>query len=367
LPEQLTPLAWAPTMAAPSTTTARRKKWPFVAGGLAVVAAAGTFAYVRWKPAPAQAAAVAKPVIHAPVVADPNDPWAAHAEPPPKQLPLVAAEQPKAASREAAARAIARLPGDTNVVVEVLVDELRANTATAEILKKLAVDVKVKALTSDIPACVRGLADGADWIVFGTPKLDTKGTGEIVIGGRWQRSDVIACIDDPSAVRKTKDGAEIYQIGDIGWLDFVDDHTAYIAVRPEMKPDAVHALVKRGGTGADPVTRAMLAKLPADRTIAFAVGGKAKVDWSSMMLLPTGSDVSGWARITGKGMELDAGADTHDAKSAKAAAAVIRPQIGDMFTSNEGVGKLVVANDGTEVHVQGMLTTFTLTMLAGQI
>jgi hypothetical protein len=129
----------------------------------------------------------------------------------------------------------------------------------------------------------------------------------------------------------------------------------------------VHALVKHGGSGAEPLTRALLAKLPADRTIAFAVGGKAKVDWSSMMLLPTGSDVFGWARITDKGAELDAGADTHDVKSAKAAAAVIRPQISDMFTSNEGVGKLVVANEGTEVHVQGSLTTFTLTMLAGSI
>ena len=86
-----------------------------------------------------------------------------------------------------------------------------------------------------------------------------------------------------------------------------------------------------------------------------------------MLLLPTGSDVFGWARLTEKGMELDAGADTHDVKSAKAAAAVIRPQIGDMFTSEEGVGKLVVALEGTEVHVKGLLTTFTLTMLSSTL
>ena len=86
-----------------------------------------------------------------------------------------------------------------------------------------------------------------------------------------------------------------------------------------------------------------------------------------MLLLPTGSDVFGWARLSEKGLEMDAGADTHDEKSAIAAAAVIRPQIGDMFTSNEGVGKLVVALDKTEVHVKGFLTTFTLTMLAGAI
>jgi len=244
--------------------------------------------------------------------------------------------------------AFARLPDDArrgSTAVDLLWSMVEGPTfhAWLELVVAARTDVqlepKVKALTSDMPACVRGLAEGADWIVFGTPKLDSKGTGEIVIGGRWQRSDVIGCIDDPSAARKTKDGAEIYQLADIGWLDFVDDHTAYIAVRPEMKPDAVHALVKRGGGGAEPLTRALLAKLPADRTIAFAVGGKAKVDWSSMMLLPTGSDVFGWARITDKGMELDAGADTHDAKSAKAAAAVIRPQIGEFVL----IGQLALA------------------------
>jgi hypothetical protein len=234
-------------------------------------------------------------------------------------------------------------------------------------LKKLATDPKVKLLTSDMPECVLALAGGADWIVFGTPKLDTKGTGEIVIGGRWQKRDVVACLDKGVVAHKTKDGATIYQLADIGWLDFVDDHTAYVAVRPEMTPEAVHAFVTHPTTAADPTTRALLAKLPADRTLAFVVGGKAKVDWSSMLLLPTGSDVFGWARLTDKGMEMDAGADTHDAKSANAAAAVIRPQIGDMFTSNEGVGKLVVALEGTEVHVKGSLTTFTLTMLSSTL
>jgi eukaryotic-like serine/threonine-protein kinase len=366
--EQPTPLAWAPTQAAPTTAIAK-KRWPWLAGGLAVIAAAGTFAYVRFAPGHEAAAIVTKPLVLAPkpIVADPNDPWAAHAEPPPKQLPLVAAAESPAKSRAAAANAIAHLPKDTNVVVSVLVDDLRANTATAGMLTKLATDPKVKLVTSDLPECVMALAGGADWIVFGTPKLDTKGTGEIVIGGRWQKSDVVACLDKGVVAHRTKDGATIYQLADVGWLDFVDDHTAYVAVRPEMTPDAVHAFVAHPTTAADPATRALLAKLPADRTLAFVVGGKAKVDWSSMLLLPTGSDVFGWARLTDKGMELDAGADTHDAKAANAAAAVIRPQIGDMFTSNEGVGKLVVALDGTEVHVKGSLTTFTLTMLSSSL
>ncbi|MEO8841525.1 MAG: protein kinase [Kofleriaceae bacterium] len=363
LPEQPTPLAWAPTLAAPTTAIAKQR-WPWLAGGLAVVVAAGTFAYVRFAPRHEAAAIVTKPLAPKPLVADPNDPWAAHATPPPKQLPLVTAAEPPAKSRAAAANAIAHLPSDTNVIVSVLVDDLRANTATAEMLTKLTNDPKVNFVTSELPECVVALGRGADWIVFGTPKLDTKGTGEIVIGGRWQKRDVIACLDTGAVARTTTDGATIYQIADVGWLDFVDDHTVYLAVRPEMTADAVHAVVTHPTAATGSATRALLAKLPADRTLAFVVGGKAKVDWSSMLLLPTGSDVYGWARLTDKGLELDAGADTHDAKAAQAAAAVIRPQLGDMFTSNEGVGKLVVALEGTEVHVKGSLTTFTLKMLS---
>jgi serine/threonine protein kinase len=363
--EQPTPLAWAPTLAAP-TAAIPKKRWPWLAGGLAVIAAAGTFAYVRFAPSHEAAVNLPKPAPK-PIVADPNDPWAAHAAPPAKQIPLVAAVAPPAKSRAAAANAIAHLPSDTNVVVAVLVDDLRANTATAEMLKKLTNDPKVNFVTSELPECVVALGGGADWIVFGTPKLDTKGTGEIVIGGRWQKTDVIACLDTAAVPRKTTDGATVYQITDVGWLDFVDDHTVYLAVRPEMTAEAVHAFVTHPTTAPSPATRALLAKLPAERTLAFVVGGKAKVDWSSMLLLPTGSDVFGWARLTDKGMELDGGADTHDVKSAQAAAAVIRPQLGDMFTSNEGVGKLVVAYEGTEVHVKGSLTTFTLKMLSSTL
>ena len=92
-----------------------------------------------------------------------------------------------------------------------------------------------------------------------------------------------------------------------------------------------------------------------------------KVNWASMLLLPNTSDVFGWARVGAQGMEIDAGADTHDAKAARSAAAVIRPQISDVFSSSEGAGKLVVALDGTEVHVRGTLTTFTLSMISSQI
>jgi hypothetical protein len=370
--EQATPLAWAPTLAAPTTRTPA-KRWPWIAGALAVVAAAGAAAYVRFKPVhvaavandrSGSAIAVLAPDAHE-LAYDPSDPWSAKPEAIAKAIPLVGDEQPTTSYRAAAANAIAHLASDTNVVIAVQIDELRANTATADVLKKLGTNPKVKLVVGDLPICVRELAGESEWMVFGAPKLETSNAGELVVGGRWRKHDVIACFEGVDT-KKVKDGTTLIKIGDDGWLDFLDDHTAYLALRKDLTAEGLHALVKKSG-GAAPATRALLAKLPADRTIAFVFGAKANVDWSSMLLLPNGSDVYGWARITDKGMDLDAGADAHNEKAAKDAAAIITPQIDQMFSSSEGAGKLVVARDGTEVHVKGAVTTFTLSLMSAAI
>ncbi|MEP6865529.1 MAG: serine/threonine-protein kinase [Deltaproteobacteria bacterium] len=371
LGEQATPLAWAPTLAAPTTRTPV-KRWPWIAFALAVVAAAGVFAYARFTPHAAavvhngsgSAIAVIAPDAHE-LAYDPNDPWSAKPEAIARPIPLVGAEQTTTSYRAAAANAIAHLASDTNVVIAVQIDELRANTATADVLKKLGTNPKVKLVVGDLPVCVRALAGESEWMVFGAPKLETSNAGELVVGGRWRKQDVIACFEG-AETQKVKDGTTLVKLGDDGWLDFLDDHTAYLALRKDLTAEALHALVKKP-VGAATATRALLAKLPADRTIAFVFGGKANVDWSSMLLLPNGSDVFGWARITDKGMDLDAGADTHDEKAAKDAAAIITPQIDQMFSSSEGAGKLVVARDATEVHVKGAVTTFTLSLMSAAI
>jgi len=371
LAEQTTPLAWAPTLAAPTAKTPA-KRWPWIAGAVAVVAAAGAFAYVRLAPHAAavvqaergSAVAVIAPDAHV-LTYDPKDPWSAKPEAIAKDIPLVGEEQPGASYRAAAANAIAHLAADTNVVISVQIAELRANTATADVLKKIGTNPKVKLVVGDLPVCIRSLAGESEWLVFGAPKLEGMNTGEVVIGGRWRKADVVRCFED-AETRKVKDGSTLIKLGDDGWLDFPDDHTAVIALRKDLTAEALHALVKKPG-GAAPATRALLAKLPADRTIAFVFGVKAKVDWSSMLLLPNGSDVFGWARVTAKGMELDAGADTHDEKAAKDAAAIITPQIDQMFSSSDGAGKLVVARDATEVHVKGGVTTFTLSLLSAAL
>jgi predicted Ser/Thr protein kinase len=370
---QVTRLGRAPTVAAPSIRTARRKRWSWIAAAGTVVAASSIVIYARVAPHPAAVGEHERARIVAQVpadargeglIAEPNDPWSARPVPAPKQLPLVAAASPRAAYRAAARAAISHLPGDTKVVISVQLDELHDNTATADMMHKLATNPKVDVVLSGLPECIRTLAGTSEWLVFGAPGLETKQTGALIVGGRWQRSDVEACFDATPV--EVKDGSQVYKVGDLGWLDFIDDHTAYLAMRPSLDAEHVHALARRGG-GVEASTRSLLAKLPVDHSIAFAISSRAKVNWASMLLLPNSSDVVGWARVNDKGMELDIGAETHDPKAASAAAAVIRPQLQDVFSSSDGAGKLVVALDGSEVRVRGSLTTFTLSMISGQI
>ncbi|MEO8552911.1 MAG: serine/threonine-protein kinase, partial [Kofleriaceae bacterium] len=159
--EQPTPLAWAPTVAAPSTKHKVAKRWPWVAATLAVFAAAGTVAYVRLQPAPAAITKRAVVPVRADagvIPVDPNDPWATKPAAIAKAIPLVGDEVPAAKARAEAANAIAHLPADTNAVVAVQIRELRDNTSTAELLKKLGTNPKVKFVIGDLPVCVRALA-----------------------------------------------------------------------------------------------------------------------------------------------------------------------------------------------------------------
>ena len=373
----------APTVEAkraPPPTTAlrstRRVRWSWIAVAAAAIATAGVYVYPRLAsrlaPRPAPVEPVARD-LHARLVApvppeapryDPSDPWSAKPAPVAHALTLDTGASSHAAYRKAARAAVTHLPPDTNVVVEVQIGELHDNSATAEVLRKLASSAKVDVVLAGLPECLRTLAGSSEWMVFGSPRLDSKQSGALIVGGRWQRREVEGCF--AAEPFKVRDGSTVYKIGDAGWLDFIDDHTAYLAMRPTFDAEEVHGLVKRGA-GVDPSARSLLAKLPEDHSIAFVVSRKAKVDWASMLLLPNTSDVAGWARVNGKGMELDVGAETHDPEAARAAAAVIRPHIQDVFSSAEGAGKLVVALEGSEVRVRGSLTTFTLSMISSQI
>jgi serine/threonine protein kinase len=374
VPEQPTPLAWAPTLAAPSSTTKRTvKRWPWVAGSVAVIAASGTFAYVRLGAKPAPAMAVA-PQTHA-IVSDSNegvsgaDPWATRPEPPPKSLPLAEQKLAPAKYRAETVAAIQHLPDDTRVVFTAQIDELRAQSATDDMLDKLAKDPRVTALFGDLPPCVKAMISETEWIAFGAPTLDSSEKGTLVMRGRWRRKDVEACLTDAVKPHVAADGAKLYRLGDTGWIDFLDDHTAYATIRPDLEAEAVHAMVARAGSGANaagpvPHVRELLAKLPVERSIAFVIDGKAKVDWQALLKIPNTSDVYGWVRLDATTAALDVAADTHDEAAAKAAQALIEPQIKGLFDAGLDTGKVVVARDKTTVHVKGTLSAAMLMMVS---
>ena len=377
VPDQPTPLAWAPTLAAPSTASIKSpKRWPWVAGSIAVVAAAGTFAYVRLDrnptpPSPLPPVVAVDPgapkVAVAAVQPSANDPWAAKPEQVVKAMPLVETQLAPAIYRGETVRALQHLPADTRVVFTAQIHELRANPSTEDMLEKLGKNAKVNMLFGGLPPCVRAIASDAEWVVFGAPSIDSAEQGTLVIRGRWRRKDVEACFAEAVKPNVANDGAKLYRLGDTGWLDFIDDHTAYATIRADLEAEAVHALVKRG-TGADPHAAAIVAKLPADRSIALVIDGKAKDDWTGLLKIPKGSDVYGWIRIDPTAVSLDFAADTHDEAAAKRATADFKPQIDDLFSSsNDAVGKLVVEREQTVVHARGKLSSFMLSMISAAL
>lgn len=347
--EQHTPLAWAPTaQASPPQSRRRARRLAIASAGVAVLAAGIVTWRLRAHDARQTSSAPAPNVVAVPRPQPASDPWNAPAVvEPTKALPLV--EPPLSAEtyRAEAAAAIARLPADTRLVFTVQLGELRAHDATKALLEKIAGDPRFAALTSEIPPCARAVASDAEWIAYGAPALQQSATGTLVVRGRWKRRDVDACFASGDfASNTTADGAKLYRIGDHGWLDFIDDHTAFLTIHSELNAESIHQLVKHGGAPPQHL-RDLLAKLPVDRAIAFVADGAAKDDWSSVGLtIPTGSDLYGWVRVEDHGVALDFAADTHAEATARSAAADLDALVGQVKTVH-------VTRDKTTVHLTG--------------
>ncbi|HSN28890.1 MAG TPA: hypothetical protein VLT45_21530, partial [Kofleriaceae bacterium] len=350
-PEQHTPLAWAPTaQATPHQPRRRARRVVIASAGVAALAAGIVTWRLRAHVATHAASAPTPNVAPAPVSQPANDPWNA----PPaieatKALPLVEPALSPETYRAEAAAAIARLPGDTRLVFTIQLGELRAHEATKAVLDKVAGDPRFAAMTSEIPPCARALASDAEWIAYGAPALQQSSTGTLVLRGRWRRRDVDACFASGDfKANTTGDGAKLYRIGDHGWLDFIDDHTAFLTVHSELDAEAIHRLVKHGGAPPQHV-RDILARLPVDRSLALVADGAAKDDWSSVGLtIPTGSDLYGWLRVEDHGLAIDFAADTHDEARATQAAKDLADLTGTVKTVH-------VTRDKTTLHLAGTI------------
>ena len=390
--EQQTPLAWAPTAKA---ETARKSRRPWVlAAALAVVAAGGGAWWLRGddavapspSPSPGPNPALPRPAVAAPALKD--DPWATPPPPKPETIPLVEPTLSIETYRAELAAAVARLPGDTRFLAAIELSELRDQPQVSELLDKLPRDPRIALLANMLPTCVRALLDHAEWVAFGARSANDANHGTIVVRGRWKRASVEQCLSDTAKPATTSDHATVYRLNDDGWLDFIDEHTVYVAARSDLDADTVHDLV-RHGAGPKQHARDLFARQPADRAVAIVLDGGGGDDLSGTLGLPKGTDLAGWLRMEKSGVALDLGADPHDAAAAKRAADALHARIDSLFASAppDAIGKLEVSVDPpsappvdgaarsgkagpfdhTAVHVRGKLSALLLHIISGSI
>ncbi|HSD86052.1 MAG TPA: protein kinase [Kofleriaceae bacterium] len=364
--------ALAPTVAVAPTVRRPTKRWPVIAALGVVVVSGSSLAIWQLRErdeAPAKRIADV-PRIDAGSAAtyDPKDPWSTRPSEPTKTFALVDDKHTPEQYRAESAAAVQKLPSDTRFVFTVQLGELRAQSQTADVLDKIAKEPKVAALGLILPPCVKGIVGDAEWLVFGAPSLEESVGGTLVLRGRWRRSDVEACFADTVKTYVANDGAKLFRVGDEGWLDFFDDHTAIVTLDTKLEAEALHKLAKKP---AGPITRVkqMIAALPANRTIAIVSDGKGSSDDWSMLSLPKGSDVFGWIRVEKDRLVLDLAADPHNAEAAKAAMLRVKPQIDQLFanTNPDATGKVEVVPQGTVVHVRGRITSLMLSLVTAGI
>jgi serine/threonine protein kinase len=370
-----TPLAWAPADAPPQPPPPPPKqRWPYVAGGLAVAAIAGGVAWWRLagdEPAPRTVAA--STLVTADAATLTKDPWGTRVETPtppdaaPKSIAATGESLSIEVAREQIAHAITRVPADTRFVFTANVAELRADSQFDAVLGKLANNIQVKALLAMAP-CLQPILAGSEWVVFGTQSLQDPERGTLVIGGRWQRGDLETCLADDMERLKMPDGKTMLQLRRVGWLDFIDDHTVYISVREDLAAAQVHALVKNGSGGTKQL-KALVAKLPADRTVGAVIDGSGKMKWPKDTL-PDGSDAIAWFSIADDGWTMfDLAVDTRDEVKTLKLVEKVRAEVDPVFANADAkrAGTIDVSREKTTLRVKGKLSPFITGMLSTMV
>ena len=369
-----TPLAWAPADAPPEPAPPpAKKRWPFVAGGLAVAAIAGGVAYWRLASDDVAPPKAAVALVAADAAIATNDPWGTPniTKETPQVTKTALSEMrdalPTTKVREQIAHAITRVPADTRFVFTVDVGALRKDTQFDAILAKLANNIQVKALLATAP-CLSPILSGSDWVVFGTLSLEDPERGTLVIGGRWQRGDIEKCLADDMVKLDMPDGKTMLQLRRVGWMDFIDDHTVYISVREDLAAAQVHALVKNGSGGTRHL-KALVARLPAERTVGAVIDGSGKMKWPNDTL-PDGSDASAWFHIGDDGWaSFDLAVDTRDETATLKLVEKVRAELDPVFANADAkrAGTIDVAREKTTLRVKGKLSPFILGMLSSAV
>jgi len=371
-----TPLAWAPTEAAPPVAPASpKRRWPYVVGGIAVAIAGATVAVWRLGREPAArpaAAAAPVPLVATDALAPEHDPWGAGgavsaARPVAREIAATGEGVSAATARAEIASALARVPADSRVLFTVNVGDLRKSPQIDQILDKIGKHPKLQLLLDAAP-CIKPLLSGSEWVVFAAKTLEDDARATMIVRGRWQRADVEGCFEDDITKLAMPDGATMLQLRRVGWVDFIDEHTVYLSVREDLAAAQVHALVKGQGKGATPHARALAAKLPVDRAFGAVVDASGKLPWPSAVL-PAGSDLATWFRVEETGVALEVLIDTKQEPEALKLAETFRANLDPVFrdASPKHVGRIDVTREHTAVRVHGSITPLVLGMISSAV
>lgn len=352
-----TPLAWAPTESAPARV--RRRRWPYVAAAIAGALALTALAVWRYRDTGAPAVASAP---EATPRSEP-DPWAPGTR---SAAPVKAtdAEVVEVARRELAA-AIRHVPADAQVVIGAVISELRGNAQFEQILTKASALARDSGLLDTLP-CLRSIVDGADWAIYAGTSMEVDRGATLIVHGGWQRAALEACFAKEAKPLALADGARMFELSDLGWVDFVDDHTLYASLRSDLGAAQVHELA-RGGTGPTKRAQQLLATLPAERTLTAVFDG-TKLTWPDAAL-PPGSHAAAWFRIEPTQTAFELAIEAPEPKAAAKLVASFQAAVDELFVAKEArlLGRVDVASDGARVRVSGHLTSWTIGLIASQI
>ena len=361
-----TPLAWAPTAAAPALARPRRKRWLLLSAGVVAIAAAViALAATRHRDEPTPAPIASTKITRQ--SSDDPDPWGGNAPPDAaKPQPTLVPAAADANARREAAAAFTHLPADTRVVFTMITSEIVGDRYLKAMLDKIIESSRAELLIAFTPPCAKKLLARAAWMTYGMVALD-QFNGVLVAGGGMSRSEIEACFAADATQVAMADGVKLFRLHDAGFVDFIDDHTVLVAMRKDLSAAKVHELATKGGGGATPRATQLVAELPANRALSVAVDGHDS-HWPTDVL-PKGADLSTWIRVLKDGVYLDFTLDAHNETAAKSFESQIRPQVDDLFanTDAEALGKLAVVREGNVVRVSGKLTALILSLAVSQL
>jgi len=377
-----TPLAWAPTARQqPLAEVAPRRRvwWPIAAGVVAAAAAVVGWIVLRGDDSGRDGSSATRAGAMTSVGSaehdgssgsaragsgSASDPWATavnEATPPTPPRPI-------ADLRAEMVAGVGKLPAGTRTVLALGVAEARQDPDLGRILETVAARPEVKLMIGSDEDCKLTLAD-IDWVVMGFDQPGFHREAEIVIRGRWTRTQLEDCLAALAGGTPELDQATLVTHIDGKrnhfWLG-MDGDVAVISTRDKITATEIAALVARDA-GPAGVAGALVRELDPDASMWLIVDQDDDDRIDQMPGIPAGLDIGAWARAEG-GLHGRVLARFRSGADAKKAETYFRAKIAEaMEQGGDMLGKFEVARAKRDVALTAWITPLTMGLAATQL